>query len=262
MLLLTVCVVIVYTRQCGQMQTASQQTTDLIKAANIQACAAQKIADASNRNAESAQQIADASDRNADAAESFAASAAIQATAAGQQVESTRNQLDLQQQITIAEREGIPANLRAFGFPVITDPPFNPKMLKIGAEFQNDGSKEAIKIEVCTRIEFKQPTSDLNESNCKPFLPAQRSPLRAFATSNDLAIVPHADTRGIPPYFDIENGTVYVHGVVRYIDTFTHARIPARFCYTISMKVVMDYTRRTGGYFAKYPANCPQPPTP
>jgi hypothetical protein len=62
MLLLTIGIALVYAGQYQQMKSSSQQTADLIKAANIQACAAQKIADASDRNATAAASFATSAD--------------------------------------------------------------------------------------------------------------------------------------------------------------------------------------------------------
>lgn len=55
MLIITVGIALVYAGQYGQMKSSSQQTADLIKYAKAQACAAQKIADASHRNAAAAE---------------------------------------------------------------------------------------------------------------------------------------------------------------------------------------------------------------
>jgi hypothetical protein len=79
MLLVTIGIALVYAGQYQQMKNSSQQTIDLIKAANIQACAARRIADASQRNAA--------------AAESFSSSAGIQATAAQNAAQAMANQV-------------------------------------------------------------------------------------------------------------------------------------------------------------------------
>jgi hypothetical protein len=220
----------IYHQQKRIMESSGHQTQQLIDAANIQACAAQKIADASHRNAK--------------AAESFSRTAIRQANA-------VTKQLRLQREVARIEKGGAMLFISGINFSHE-----GRRFVKAGVEMKNNGSNAADQVRACTKVELQEPSQvAVNKGHCTAFFPPptyRQLPPVTPANGNVGDTVKAVIKAQVPAGF---SGYIYVWGVMSYTDTLTDLPITAPFCKRISANLVLN-NALPDMYYVQELSNC------
>ncbi len=159
------------------------------------------------------------------------------ANAAESAAKATLQQLDLQREAYRLEKGGAKLVLAAFGINHYGD------VISYGVRLRNDGRKDAMRISMCRKLEFRKPLPD--EKQCL-YLPMEFEKPQSAYMNRQTAVLNASPSERIPFPSD-KNITIYIWAFIRYTD-WTGAELREHFCKQIPADEVAKIQKNNWGF--------------